>query len=352
MGLLDDLQMGFGLKERTEDYDARTARTIAANEAAQRRGRGGDAMALAQARNPSHFSYIGDDAGSSGGARTFLDRIGGESYNPRPAVDNRTMFQRLLFSPESTPSPTPYAIGPVKFDEPLRIPTMFGLLGGLLGGFGRGGDEMAPPQTTIRPMLRPEAFTPYVSSGQPETTFTEDFSGVEKAEFEEPMPVDALTELTESAISAAPDAAEPTRDEMLDALYEVTGDYNAALNDTDGIRKLYQKYVVDRVPFPYDRKRVPPLLADPTGEQLFSTQNKRVGFSTAPSERPALNFPNDALLDPAFGPNDTGYYDSQMMMGVGTDQIFTPLNAAGLTLITRGPHAGKYIDSRGRLVMP
>jgi len=33
MGLLDDLQMGFGLKERTADYDARTARTIAVNDA-------------------------------------------------------------------------------------------------------------------------------------------------------------------------------------------------------------------------------------------------------------------------------------------------------------------------------
>ena len=35
MGILDDLAMGFGLKERTEDYDARTARTIASNEAEQ-----------------------------------------------------------------------------------------------------------------------------------------------------------------------------------------------------------------------------------------------------------------------------------------------------------------------------
>ena len=55
MGLLDDLQMGFGLKERTEDYDARTARTIAANEAA---GGSNDAMRLAQARNPQHSSFL------------------------------------------------------------------------------------------------------------------------------------------------------------------------------------------------------------------------------------------------------------------------------------------------------
>lgn len=205
MGLLDDLQMGFGLRERTEDYDARTARTIAANEAAAKRGRAGDAMALAQARNPSHFSYIGNDATSSEGARTFLNRIGGESYRPQPVQDNRTMFQRLLFSPESDPSPTPYAIGPVTLDQPLPAFGILGMLSGMLGG--RGGEEDVSTRSVVRPMLRPEGFTPYISSGQDETTFTEDFSGVDVADFEEPMPVNALTELTESAISAAPDTA-------------------------------------------------------------------------------------------------------------------------------------------------
>ena len=33
MGILDDLAMGFGLKARTEDYDARTARNIAETQA-------------------------------------------------------------------------------------------------------------------------------------------------------------------------------------------------------------------------------------------------------------------------------------------------------------------------------
>lgn len=205
MGLLDDLQMGFGLKERTEDYDARTARTIAASEAA---GGSNDVMRLAQARNPKHRSYIGDNVGkSSFGARTFLNRIGGESYRPQPVKDDRPIMQRLLFSPESERSPTPYAIGPLTMDQPLPKFGLLGLLSGLGEMFGRGGDEMGPPQTTLRPMLRPEGFTPYIYSGQPETTFTEDFSGVEVADFEEPMQVDALTALTESAISAAPDTA-------------------------------------------------------------------------------------------------------------------------------------------------
>jgi hypothetical protein len=204
MGLLDDLQMGFGLKERTEDYDARTARTIAASEAA---GGSNDAMRLAQARNPQHSSFL--PASRSRGAQQYLGSRGyDEGYTPQVAEDDdRSILSRLLFSPESTPSPTPYAIGPLTMDQPLPKFGMLGLLSGLGEMFGRGGGEMGPPQTTLRPMLRPEGFTPYVSSGQPETTFTEDFSGVEVADFEEPMPVDALTALTESAISAAPDTS-------------------------------------------------------------------------------------------------------------------------------------------------
>lgn len=170
MGLLDDLAMGFGLKERTEDYDARTARTIASNaaeEEARSRGAGDHAAMVAGIR--ARQSY--DPSQPTGQSAYYLNRAGGEEYRPDIADDNRSILSRLLFSPESTPSPEPYAIGPVSFDEPLRVPTMFGLLGGLLGNFGRGGDEAAP--------YAPAAPSPYVSSGQPETTFTENRSGVD-----------------------------------------------------------------------------------------------------------------------------------------------------------------------------
>lgn len=203
MGLLDDLAMGFGLKERTEDYDARTAKTIAANEAA---GGSNDAMRLAQARNPQHSSFL--PVSRSRGAQQYLGSRGyAEGYAPQVADDDRPFMQRLLFSPESAPSPTPYAIGPLTMDQPLPKFGLLGLLSGLGGMFGLDAQEMGPPQTTVRPMLRPEGFTPYMSSGQPETTFTEDFSGVELADFEKPMPIDALTALTSSAISSAPDTA-------------------------------------------------------------------------------------------------------------------------------------------------
>ena len=180
MGILDDLAMGFGLKERTEDYDARTARTIAANEAA---GGSNDAMRLAQARNPQHSSFL--PVSRSRGAQQYLGSRGyDEGYTPQVAEDDRPFMQRLLFSPESAPSPTPYAIGPLTMDQPLP---QFGLLGlftkGLSSMFQGGDDsgEMGPPRTTVRPMLRPDGFTPPTfptNNGQPETG-EEDFSGVD-----------------------------------------------------------------------------------------------------------------------------------------------------------------------------
>ena len=117
MGLLDDLQMGFGLKERTEDYDARTARTIAANEAA---GGSNDAMRLAQARNRQHSSFL--PVSRSRGAQQYLgSREYDEGYTPQDAEDERPFMQRLLFSPASTSSPTPYAIGPLKMDQGIIL---------------------------------------------------------------------------------------------------------------------------------------------------------------------------------------------------------------------------------------
>lgn len=131
MGILDDLAMGFGLKERTADYDARTARTIAANQAsAEKSGSGNHAAMIAgikarQRYNPSEPTPQG---------RYYLDRAGAQGgyaagqYRPAIAEDQRPFMQRLLYSPESAPSPNPYAIGPVSMEKPLQIPSMLGIL--------------------------------------------------------------------------------------------------------------------------------------------------------------------------------------------------------------------------------
>ena len=139
MGFFDDLAMGLGFKERTQDYDARTARTIAAQDAYKSSG-GSEAQRMQAAqRARSNFSY--DTAG--GNARIFLDRVGARGgYDPgayRPAViqDDRPFTQRLFTSPQGPASPNPFAIGPASFSKPLpMMPGLLGILGyasGLLG---------------------------------------------------------------------------------------------------------------------------------------------------------------------------------------------------------------------------
>lgn len=179
MGLLDDLAMGFGLKERTEDYDARTARGIALDDRygddhiAQMRARQGyettsyDPRATPIGKNDQGrmvYRYGYDT--STGPAAQYLGSRGyDEGYTPSMGGTD--------------PSPTPYAIGPVSMDQPLPS---FGLLGlftnGLGGLFSRdSGSEMGPARTTVRPRLRPDLGFP-MNNGQPETG-EEDFSGVD-----------------------------------------------------------------------------------------------------------------------------------------------------------------------------
>jgi hypothetical protein len=148
MGLLDDLAMGFGLKERTEDYDARTARNIAVSE-----------------QYDNEFDRIrarqsGDYDVTRGGAAQFLGSRGRDNYNPQIAQDNRSFGQRLLFSPESAPSPTPYAIGPLTMDQPLPKFGILGMLSGLGGLLGGNTQQMGQPQTAVRP----DGFTPPTSN--------------------------------------------------------------------------------------------------------------------------------------------------------------------------------------------
>lgn len=142
MGILDDLAMGFGAKERTADYDARTARTIAANDATRNISNDFERTKIqTRLRNDPNFDYrnytrrnpMGISTGYSP-SRQYLDRVGARGgydaggYNPSIVDDKRPFMQRALFSPESTPSPSPYAIGPMQMDGPLQIPSMLGIL--------------------------------------------------------------------------------------------------------------------------------------------------------------------------------------------------------------------------------
>ena len=140
MGLLDDLAMGLGIKERTEDYDARTADTIAANKVAADRGDASNAMYLAQARNPDHASYFGNYEPAMQARDDYLFGIGGTTYNPQAAsaADDANFFQSLLFSApvsEVNPvSPRRLAVGPFDLEQPVTAYSPLTLLSNMLGG--------------------------------------------------------------------------------------------------------------------------------------------------------------------------------------------------------------------------
>jgi hypothetical protein len=161
MGILDDLAMGLGFKERTQDYDARTARTIAARDAYKSSGGSEAQRGQAAQRARSNFSY--DTAG--GNSRIFLDRVGARggyapgAYRPAVAQDDRPFMQRLFTSPQGLASPNPFAIGPASFSKPLPMPGLLGILGyasGLLGP--REPGTVSAPEGPMR--VRPAGYTP------------------------------------------------------------------------------------------------------------------------------------------------------------------------------------------------
>lgn len=188
MGILDDLAMGFGMKERTADYDARTAKTIAAREASQAvRAAGGGDHASMVAGLRARQKY--DPQNPTGRSAAYLNRINGVGYRPQIAQDDRPFMQRLLTSPQGAPSPNPYAIGPVSMDKPLP---RFGLLGlftdGLSSIFNRDRDPRAAINVGERAMgmlpagrmveaagidVPTEITPPVVTNVQPEDTLEE-----------------------------------------------------------------------------------------------------------------------------------------------------------------------------------
>ena len=277
MGLLDDLQMGFGLKERTEDYDARTARTIASNaaeQAARSRGAGDHAAMIAGIR--ARQSY--DPSQPTGQSEYYLNRAGGTGYRPAITQDDRPFMQRLLFSPESDASPRPYAIGPLTMDQPLPKFGLLGLLSGLGGMFGRDAQEMGPPQTTVRPMLRPEG------------------------------------------LSVTPDVVPATN----------VGMDRFESDDARNIRASLASGM-PTVPLSVLAMQGPNQPASyVSGQSTKSTAAYPLGLAEKYSEA-ALSQMAPEMID----------YLSRI-----------EAEEQGLTPITTGPHAGKYMDAGGRLVMP
>lgn len=171
-GILNDLAMGIGLKERDQSYYDRTAETI---RRTQGQAAGDRYAASMQSQNyPAYGGPIGFLSGGRGiqGPRDFFDGGGLGQSGDR--------FRG-----------TPYSL----LANALGIKPM--------GYQQRAIDAaVADASRSVGSMPQAPATLATTGSGQPETTFEEDFSGVEMYDFTQPMPVDLLTAMATGAIDA------------------------------------------------------------------------------------------------------------------------------------------------------
>ena len=297
MGLLDDLAMGFGLKERTRDYDARTARNIAVSEAANNWGGSkGYSMSPAMMMKESQKRASGDYDTNTGQARAFLTRQGGNdpSYNPQIIKDDRPLFQRALFSPQDQLSPTPVAIGPFQFQEPLRLPGILGMIsGGFSGLFGpREVPTVSAPSGPTR--VRPDPT---------------DAGGIGLRRFES-------------------DGARSHRAAM--AANYFTPPITPREINTKARMSILDDY------------------------QTFADPNMPAVVGLAPASAEAAETP-EAAIRPAYPKELAELYSEAALDQMMPEAIEYLKSIHGLdeelTPITRGPHAGKFMDANGRLVV-
>ena len=173
-GILNDLAMGFGLKERDQDYYERTAATIAGNQ-----GQSAGNQYLANMQSQNYPAYGGPLAfmGSGAGFSDFFDGGGLGQSGDRFRGSPYSLLANAL------------GIKPMGYYDRDRIGQRAGA--GALAAMQAGTvptNTMAPPAPD--------------GNGQPETTFEEDFSGVETYDFQQPMPMDLLTAMATGAIDA------------------------------------------------------------------------------------------------------------------------------------------------------
>jgi hypothetical protein len=194
-GILNDLAMGFGLKERDQDYYERTARTIGRNQGSgQAAGRYYDRMAA-----QGFPAYGGPLAfiGSGAGPRDFFDGGGLGQSGDRFRGSPYSLLANAL------------GIKPMGYYDRDRI--------GQRGGAG----ALAALQAGTVPTNTITTPAP-AGNGQPETTFEEDFSDVEMYEFEQPMPMDLLTAMATGAINAG---VNPAPMLSTPSVYDPTGQF-------------------------------------------------------------------------------------------------------------------------------
>ena len=132
MGILDDLKMGLGFKEKTRDYYDRTAKTIERNDGADR---------ASQYRARIGFTPGGTHTGKYGNAPHYSDTSTG------PQVSDFRQGSRPSNAP--TPGTFSHSMG--------QLPGMYGLLARIFNGSGNNLPEqplMSNAQRQVRPRRR------------------------------------------------------------------------------------------------------------------------------------------------------------------------------------------------------
>lgn len=156
MGIIDDLAMGFGMKPRTEDYDARTARGVAINKAVgnapqQMAGMITSKLNAGGTISPSSSMYKYLDKSAFSGHDGSGGYSGAQLFTSAPVESTKVTPYSKYFTDrgyeqgyipqmgsDKLSGDKPYAIGPFTSDKPMTIPTTFSILQKILGGaFGK-----------------------------------------------------------------------------------------------------------------------------------------------------------------------------------------------------------------------
>jgi len=223
MGILDDLAMGFGLKERDRDYYDRTAATISRNQGSDAGDRYMSGLGDKYKAAPNYSTAIGPSLAdfrqvpNTGAGANPYDASGNirSDYKPGSAA------QRYRDVGRPQPGTLPHML--------TRSPGILGLLANLFGGY-----KPIQPQGELRSSYKPMSAT---AAPEPvETSVLPAYSGI-------PADMEAQDSTSPAPLLSTPDVQlEAFTSQPSDPVYMQGGDFDAfvkstmAFPDFDGIR--------------------------------------------------------------------------------------------------------------------
>jgi hypothetical protein len=158
MGILDDLAMGFGLKEKDRDYYNRTAATIS-------RSQGSDAGDRYRSSISERYDAAPNDGTAIGPSLSDFRQVANPGRDPYTSGGRlRSDFQpgslAQTYSDENLPQPGTF------MHKLTNMPTPMGVLARIIGGY-----DAPPPQGELRSSYRPQMQqTPIIEPVAPITT--------------------------------------------------------------------------------------------------------------------------------------------------------------------------------------